>query len=532
MASADPSEELECFICLNLSSDPVTLKCGHNCCLDCIGHVLDTQERSEGYSCPKCKEEFEELPTLRNMVDNFLSARPDQEEFGVTCTPCSHTPVPAIKSCLSHRGASPCNHLGFHSKSPEHVFCDLATSLENRKCSVHKELLKYYCTKDSTCICLSCRLDEEHWEHQVETLDKASEIKKKKLRNVLPKLMAEREEMEERVQSLQEHWRKVQGKADDETERVTVLFRDLGRRLDDLERRVLSDISGQVERVSLSVSDLIQQLEIKEEELVRKMADIEDLCNTTDPLTVLQESDTSDLCDEDRERHDELLYDGGDLNVAGISQTLHIGLSDIMSGVNVHSFAGTHVYPIFCAKNKVISGLTDLLLDVSTAGNTLRIADDRKTLSFSSSHLNLPETPERFWCSQVLSSQSFSSGRHCWEVNVRGSNWWRIGMCYPSIDRRGVQSVIGYNEKSWCLERYGGNSYSVIHGSKEIPIPGSVYGNRIRIDLNYGAGRISFYELCDPIRFLITITTTFTEPLHAGLGVWNGCIRLSLAYQM
>ncbi|XP_077350027.1 E3 ubiquitin-protein ligase TRIM39-like [Lithobates pipiens] len=530
MASADPRNELECSICLNISTDPVTLRCGHSFCLDCIGHVLDTQERSEGYSCPKCKQEFQERPALCNIVDNLLSTRPDQEESGVFCTPCIHTPVPATKSRL-HGEASLCdNRLGRHRKSPEQVFWEPTTSLENRKCSIHKELLKYYCTEDLTCICLSCRLDEEHWEHQVESLDKASEIRKKKLRNVLKKLMAEREEMENRVQSLQEHRSKVQGKADDETERVTVLFRDLRRRLKDLEKKVLSEISGQVERVSLSVSDLIQQLEIKEEELVRKMGDIEELCNMTDPLTVLQKSDTGALCDDDRERRDELLYDGGDLNVAGISQTLHTGLSEIMSGVNVHVFAGT--FPIFSAKDKVISGLTDLLLDVSTAGNTLRISDDRKTLSFSSSHQNLPETPERFWCSQVLSSQSFSSGRHCWEVNVRGSNWWRIGMCYPSIDRRGVQSVIGYNDKSWCLERYGGNSYSVIHGSKEVPIPGNVYSNRIRIDLNYGAGRISFYELCDPIRFLITITTTFTEPLHAGLGVWNGCIKISLAYQM
>ncbi|XP_073472146.1 nuclear factor 7, ovary-like [Aquarana catesbeiana] len=493
MASADPRKELECFICLNISTDPVTLKCGHSFCLYCIGHVLDTQ-RSEGYSCPKCKQEFQERPAPCNMADNFLSAR-------------------------------------LHRKSSEHVY-EPTTSPENRKCSVHNELLKYYCTKDFTCICLSCRLDEEHWEHQVESMDKASEIRKKKLRNVLKKLMTERGEMEKRVQSLQEHRSKVQGNAHEETQRVTALFRDLGRRLQDLEKRVLSDISGQVERVSLSVSNLIQQLEIKQEELVRKMGDIEKLCNMTDPLSVLQESDASDLCDDDREGHDELLYDGGDLNVAGISQTLHKGLSEIMSGVNVHIFAGTHVFPVFGAKDKVIPGLTDLLLDVSTAGNTLRISDDRKALAFISSHQSLPETPERFWCSQVLSSQSFSSGRLCWEVNVQGSDWWRIGMCYPSIDRRGVHSVIGYNEKSWCLERYAGNKYSVIHGFRAMPITGNVYSNRIRIDVNFWAGRITFYELCDPIRLLMSITTTFAEPLHAGLGVWNGCIRISLAYQM
>ncbi|XP_073468185.1 E3 ubiquitin/ISG15 ligase TRIM25-like [Aquarana catesbeiana] len=510
MASADLRKELECSVCLNIYTDPVTLKCGHNFCRDCIGRVWDTLEGSGGYSCPECREKFQDRPalhrniTLRNIVENFLSTHPDREESGVFCTYCIHTPVPAVISCL-HCEASLCdNHLRVHSKSPEHVLCDPTTSLENRKCSVHKELLKYYCTEDSSCICISCRLDGEHRGHQVETLDEASEMKKKKLRNVLQKLMTEREEMEKRVQSLQEHRRKVQGEADDETERVTVLFRDLRRRLEDLENRVLREISGQAERISGIINDLVQDLEIKKEELSRKMGDIEELCNMTDPLTVLQESDTGDLCDtedgddEDRERHDKLLHDGGDLDVGGISHTLRTGLSDIMSGVNVER------------------GVTDILLDVRTAGNDLHISDDRKTAS-KSLHQNHPETPERFQYSQVMSSQRFSSGRHYWEVDVRESGWWRVGMCYPSIERRGDQSVIGYNKKSWSLERGLYNPLSVIHDSNKTPLPGDVSSRRVRIDLDYEAGRISFYDLCDPIRHLHTFTTTFTEPLHAGV---------------
>ncbi|CAI9551333.1 unnamed protein product, partial [Staurois parvus] len=218
---------------------------------------------------------------------------------------------------------------------------------------------------------------------------------------------------EKRVQSLQERRRKVQGKADDETKRVTALFRDLRRRLEDLEKRVLRDISGWAERVSRPMLDYIRDLEIKKEELSRKMRDIEELCNMTDPLTVLQESDTGDLCDtedgddEDRERHENLLHDGGDGDVGGISHTLHTGLSDIMSGVNVQKCTGTHVSPHSTTKGKGpingppsrpdpqpsptggpnigavqqtwgVSGVTDILLDVRTAGNRLHISDDGK----------------------------------------------------------------------------------------------------------------------------------------------------------
>ncbi|XP_075066568.1 E3 ubiquitin/ISG15 ligase TRIM25-like [Mixophyes fleayi] len=517
MASADLRQELDCSICLNIYTDPVSLRCGHIFCQVCIEHVLDTQEGSGVYTCPECRAECQERPALIriiplcNIVKSFLSTRPDQEQTGIFCTYCIHSPVPAAKSCL-HCDASLCdNHLRVHSKSAEHVLCDPTTSLGNRKCSVHKKILEYYCTEDAACICVSCCLIGEHRGHQMESLDEASEKKKEKLRNVLQKLTTEREETEKRVQSLQERRREDQENAAGVTERVTALFRDIRRQLEDLEKRVLSEISRQEESVSLSVSDLIQQLEIKIDELSRKMRHIEELCNMSDPVTLLQEPDTGDLCDtEGRERHDDQIHGVGDLDVGLISGKLHTGLSDIITDINVWIY---------------VQEATDILLDVNTAGNNIHISDDRKTASWSDINQKRPETPERFQCNQVISTRRFSSGRHYWEVDVRKPGW-RVGMCYPSIDRRGGQAGIGCNNKSWCLDRYN-NQYSMIHDNKVIKLPDNIPYDRVRIYLDYKAGQMSFYALCDPIRHLHTFTATFTEPLHAALCVWRGCIKIS-----
>ncbi|XP_069619477.1 E3 ubiquitin/ISG15 ligase TRIM25-like [Ranitomeya imitator] len=514
MASADLRAELLCSICLSTFKDPVMLRCGHNFCRVCIGRVLDTQDESGVYSCPECREEFQERPTLirninlHNVAERFRITQQEQEEItGICCTYCVDSPVPAVRSCL-HCEASLCDkHLRSHSKSPEHVLSDPSTSLEKRKCSVHKKILEYYCTEDAACICVSCSLAGEH---RVEMLDEASKKKKEKLRNVLQKLITKRKKTEERVRSLEERRRKAQEKAAGEAERVTALCTDIRRRVDDLEKKVLTEISRQEKEESLSLSALIHQLEIKKDELSRKMRHIEELCNMTDPLTVLQEPDTGDLCDpeeeggdEDTGGHDKQPYDGDGLEVAEISHTLHT-LCEVISGIR----SGIYV-----------EGPADIILDVTTAANNLLISDDLKTATWTREEQKRPETTERFQCYQVMSRRGFTSGRHYWDVEIRRSWWWRVGMCYPSIGRRGDQSLIGNNNKSWCLWRYNNDQYSVIHDSEMIQLPDKISSDRFRICLDYEAGQLSFYELCDPIRHLHTFTATFSEPLHAILRV-------------
>ncbi|XP_073505331.1 tripartite motif-containing protein 14-like [Phyllobates terribilis] len=498
------------------------LRCGHNFCRVCIDRVLDTQDESGVYSCPECREEFLERLTLmknfvlRKIMENFLLTQPTQSETEICCTYCVDSPVPAVRSCL-HCEASLCDkHPRSHSKSPEHVLSDPSTSLEKRKCSVHKKILEYYCTEDAACICASCSLAGKHRGHQVELLDEASEKKNKKLRNVLQKLTIKRKKTEERVQSLEERRRKAQEKAAGEAERVTALCTDIRRRVDDLEKKVLSEISRQEKEESLSLSALIHQLEIKKDELSRKMRHIEELCNMTDPLTVLQEPDTGDLCDpeeeggdEDTGGHDKQLHDGDDLDVAVISHTLHT-LCEVISGIR----SGIYV-----------EGPADILLDVNTAANNLLISDDLKTATWTKKEQNRPETAERFQYNQVMSRRGFTSGRHYWDVESSRSGWWRVGMCYPSIDRRGHHSLIGGNNKSWSFLRYN-NQYSGRHDRKVIRLPDNVSSDRFRICLDYEAGQLSFYELCDPIRHLHTCTATFSEPLHAALCIWEASVQI------
>ncbi|KAM9313187.1 E3 ubiquitin-protein ligase TRIM21-like [Gastrophryne carolinensis] len=523
MASADLRKELDCSVCQRIYTDPVTLRCGHNFCRECIYSVLDTQEGSEAFYCPECRAEFLERPapimniTLRNIVGNYLSTHPDLQESGIFCTYCvDGSPVPAVKSCLQCEASLCDKHLRVHSKSPEHVLTDPTASMQNKKCPIHKRILEYYCPKDAACICVSCSLAGDHRGHQVEMLEEASQRKKKKLKHDLEEFTKDQEHFEKRIQSLQEHETEVPGKVADCTKRVNAFFGDHRRQLDDLEKRVLSEITRLEGQTSLSLTALIKQITGDKDDLSRRMCHMEELCNTTDPLTVLQDSEAGDPEKADKEDRDKPAkvavddYRGG-LDKDSVSKILHTGFYDLTKRATVSFYMEEPAH---------------LLLDVGTAQNQVCLSEDMKTASFSGHSMYCSGTSERFQTyPQVLSIKSFNTGRHYWDLEIEGAETWRVGMSYTSIDRTGDQSMIGCNNKSWCLQMKN-KLYAMIHDSKSIPLHHNISSHRFRVYLDYEAGQMSFYELSSPIRHLHTFTTTFTEPLHAMLGIWNwGCIK-------
>ncbi|XP_053544747.1 zinc finger protein RFP-like [Bombina bombina] len=371
----------------------------------------------------------------------------------------------------------------FRSESKEHILTEPTTSWGNKKCTEHKKLLEYYCTEDGACICVSCSLAGEHRGHQVELLNEASEKKKEKLRDVLQKLTTKREKTEK---SLQEHRRGVQEKAAGVTEQLL---------------------------------NQIRHLEKEKDELTRKMSHIEELCNMTDPLTVLQEQEShrDDFCgaekgDNEVTQRDKQVPAGGALDEGLISGSLYRNVADIMHDVK---------------RERYMQVTSDILLDIDTAGNSVIVSGDMKTASWSRIDQQRPVTPERFTSTvpQVLSTNSFSSGQHYWEVQISKSGIWRVGVCYPSMVRGESCALMGNNNKSWCL-RCCYKHLSVLHNTRDTLLPYRLSCDTVGILLDYEAGRLTFCELCDPIRHLHTVTVTFTEPLHAAFSVCDAWVRI------
>ncbi|XP_075204122.1 E3 ubiquitin-protein ligase TRIM39-like [Anomaloglossus baeobatrachus] len=466
------------------------------------------------YNCPECRRLYKERPELKtsevlsNLLSHFQSFSLVENK---TCTYCLDLPTPAVKFCVLCEVSLCTDHLNVHNVSPEHVLLDHIPSLEDRKCSIHKKNLEYYCNTEDICLCVTCCLSGTHNQHQVKSIEEAHQSKKMDLLTYMEILRLKCDETESRRQSLKELLGGFRKRAATTSKMVTSIFRDARRKLKDLERNVLVDISEKKREVLVSVARRIEQLETTKKELSQNIHRIEELCTMTDPLTFLQESDKDNFCDKKwTHKEDTGIYD---LDEGLISATVHSGLSNIIKEAN----------RAFCGSN-----FRNLKLNVHTANNCINVSGDLKTATWSPVDQSCPDTRERFDSCQVMCSRAFSSGRHYWEVEVSESGYWSMGLCYPSIDRKGTSSYIGGRDNSWGMSRYSDWDpyYTVRHDGKEDTLSLMPSCLLIGMYLDYEAGQLSFYELGSPIRHLHTYKAVFSEPLHVILRLWNSWVKI------
>ncbi|XP_056406343.1 E3 ubiquitin/ISG15 ligase TRIM25-like [Hyla sarda] len=443
---------------------------------------------------PRSRSEWQ-----KEVMDN------SRENVRISCTHC--VSAPAVKWCTLCE-VSLCDvHHQLHSKSREHVLMN-PMETKDQKCSIHNEVLNYYCIDDAICVCASCCHACIHKYHQIESLFEASERKKKGFKTILEKLHNMQEYTDVRVEILQCKRLELKDKASNLSVRVSDLFRDFRCKLDNLELKVLNDIAKEQSQLSEPISLLIQKMEQQKDELSRNISLIEELCNLSNPLTMLRRVGENQADFLYPKARPSLFGDPDDLDEGLILVSLQRSLNDIMAQI------------------KRWHWVSDVTMDVSTAANDVYVSGDKRTASWSKINQRREKAPERFKSHQVVSTQRYSSGRHYWEIDISPSGKWIVGVCYPSMDRKGELSVIGKNDKSWGLG-YADNKYKAIHDRTEKHLPSMLPCNKIGVYLDYESGHLSYYEVSDVIRHLHTFTTTFTEPVHAIFWVSHSWMRVN-----
>uniref|UniRef100_A0A096MIF3 B30.2/SPRY domain-containing protein n=1 Tax=Poecilia formosa TaxID=48698 RepID=A0A096MIF3_POEFO len=161
----------------------------------------------------------------------------------------------------------------------------------------------------------------------------------------------------------------------------------------------------------------------------------------------------------------------------------------------------------------------EITLDPNTANRRLRLSEGNRKVKVMDKHQSYSSHPDRFINKvQVLSRESLT-GRCYWEVEWRGKVY--VAVAYKSISRAGWgnEYKFGYNDKSWALY-CSQDSFGFSHNSIWTSISGPV-SSRVGVYLDHTAGILSFYSVSETMTLLHRVQTRFTEPILAGVYVWE-----------
>ncbi|XP_043828304.1 probable E3 ubiquitin-protein ligase TRIML1 [Dromiciops gliroides] len=146
-------------------------------------------------------------------------------------------------------------------------------------------------------------------------------------------------------------------------------------------------------------------------------------------------------------------------------------------------------------KDMLLKFHRDISLDPETANPHLILSDDLKSIKYDPIPQDVPDNPKRFdVVVRVLAAQSFTSGKHYWEVELGNKTEWEVGICKESIRRKGnVRNLPG--DKQTLVGLTFGNTFHLWCSNHDVPVSQPIH--KVGIFLDYERGHIAFYNAAD-----------------------------------
>uniref|UniRef100_A0A452I040 Tripartite motif containing 39 n=1 Tax=Gopherus agassizii TaxID=38772 RepID=A0A452I040_9SAUR len=131
--------------------------------------------------------------------------------------------------------------------------------------------------------------------------------------------------------------------------------------------------------------------------------------------------------------------------------------------------------------------------EVYTAHLNLVLSEDLRSVKWEEIQQELPDNPERFDTEpSVLGWEGFTSGRHCWEMEVGDRGGWVVGVAKESVRRRGE---IRPGEGIWAVGYVLDQFWALTSPATHLPL--SWVPSRIRVCLDCDQGQVTFIDAGD-----------------------------------
>ncbi|XP_053537686.1 nuclear factor 7, brain [Ictalurus punctatus] len=508
-------DQLQCSICLDVFTDPVSTPCGHNFCMICLKEFWDSSSHCQ---CPVCKEEFPKRPELR--VNTFISglAAPFRKSVQVKsssaaekptqslvlCDICCEKKCVAMKSCLICMASYCKTHLEPHervSSFMKHKLMEPVENLEDYICQKHDRPLELFCRDDQTCVCQFCT-EGDHKTHNTVPIEEASGEKKTEL----GKTRAEVQQMiQERLKKIEEIKHSVErNKKNTEKEKAdgVEIFSALMRCIERSQAELLQVMEEKQKAAEKQAEELIKELEQEITELKRRNTELEQISHTEDHLHLLQIYPS--LCSPPHTQDWTDVTINSHLSLEPLRRALsqlQETLSEEMEKLDWTELKRIQQYAV------------NVTLDPDTAHPKLILSDDGKQVTCGDKRQDLPDNPERFdYCVCILGKEGFSSGRFYYEVQVRGKTKWDLGVDRESINRKG-KITLSPEDGYWCVRMRNKTEYEALDSAR-VSLSLKPAPQKVGVFVDYEEGLISFYDVDVKSHIYSFTGQTFTEKLY------------------
>ncbi|XP_029520157.2 E3 ubiquitin-protein ligase TRIM39-like [Oncorhynchus nerka] len=508
-------EQFQCSICLDVFTDPVSIPCGHNFCIACIGVYWNANGLCK---CPVCQKAFEQRPDLS--VNTFISemaahvrklapadstlkqhpAKPGE----VACDVCTGRKFMALKSCLVCLASYCETHLEPHQRVAsfkKHKLIDPVENLDDRVCEKHQRPLELFCRSDQSCVCQFCT-ETDHKFHKTVPIEEESGVRKSLLWETKGKVQRMIKDRLQKVKQMEHSIALRKRGAEREIEDSVHVFTTLVRAIENSQAEFIEEIEVKQKAAERRADGLIKELEQEITELQRRLTDLQKLSNTEDHLHVLQSSPS--LCTLPRTK------DWSEIRVhSGLwVGTLRRAVSQLEETLyeEIEKLCETEL-------ERMQQSAVDVTLDSDTANPKLILSEDGKQVKLGHRQKLFLDNPKRFDpvpC--VLGNEGFASGRFYFEVQVEGKTRWALGVARESINRKGdvrPSPVNGY----WTVGLMNGDEY-MAHAGPSVPLSLSEEPQKVGVFVDYEEGEVSFYDVEAGSHIYSFTVCTFTERLY------------------
>uniref|UniRef100_A0A8C2DW61 E3 ubiquitin-protein ligase TRIM39-like n=1 Tax=Cyprinus carpio TaxID=7962 RepID=A0A8C2DW61_CYPCA len=497
------TEELQCSICLDVFTDPVSTPCGHNFCKTCLKKCWDN---SQTCSCPYCKETFSQRPdlkintTLREVVDHYKKKTPEKKP-DVLCDICEERKLKALKSCVVCQSSYCETHLERHLRVAglkKHKLMEPVSNLEDYICQTHERPLELFYRDDQTCVCPMCALTD-HKNHNTVPLEEESEEKKTQLMKTQKDMQQMIQERIEKIQDIRHSAEVRKRNTEEEKASCVEFFTDLIRSIERYQTELLEMMEEQQKTAEEKEKELIRELEQEISELKKRNTELEQLSHTEDHLHLLQMY--SSLCSPTNTRN----WPEISMKTRVSLETLRRALTQLQHTLD-EKLTKTEL-------KRMQQYAVDVTLDPDTAHPELILSEDRKQVRYGGVSQDVPDNPERFDNREnVLGKEGFSSGRFYFEVQVKENTEWDLGVARESINRKG-EITLSPSDGYWTVVLRNEDKYSA-YDDPNVSLCVRVILQRVGVFVDYEEGLVSFYDVESSSHIYSFTGQSFTDKLY------------------